>query len=111
MFILSAVFLQSCLGDGGTRVVLKNLDDKPLHSVILKVTGNSYPLGELNPGETRVAKVYPTDESHLEVEHIVLDGQKRMLYVDCYIEPRAGGTIEVTLNSDTVVKVKHNRRQ
>jgi len=110
MLYFVVIFLQACFGDGGTKVLLKNVDDKPLRSVFLHVTGNSYELGELDPGETRALKVYPTGESHIEIEHLDLDGEKKRLLVDCYIEPRSGGTVKIEVNNDSVVKTSHNRR-
>ena len=100
----------SCVGNGSTRVVIENVSDIPLEEVVVHVTGNSYKLGKLEPHNTRSVDVNPTGESHVEIEHRDSNGDRKRLYVDCYLEPRNGGILEVTITPDSVLSVKHHRR-
>jgi hypothetical protein len=77
---------------GGVRVRVVNAGAVPLRSVVVHVTGASYPLGDIAPGESRTERVAPTSESGLAIEHA---GGR--LAVDAYFEPGYRGTITVKM--------------
>jgi len=112
MLALTALLvpLTSCTADRGTKVILMNKNSDTLHSVVVHVTGNSYSVGELDPDKAKSVKVYPTGESHVEIEHVGLDGAKKRLYADCYFEQGYGGSIEISMTADAITKLDHHKR-
>ena len=77
---------------------------------MLHVTGASYQLGDIGPGESATARVNPTSESHLEVEFTDRDGQSQRLRADGYFEPRYRGTIRVEIKDGLIDKFEDNTR-
>ena len=71
----------------GAKLIVQNADTPPLHSVVVRVTGNSYPIGELAALETRPIQTYPTAESPIAIECVGAGGEKKELTVDCDFEP------------------------
>ena len=107
LMALVALFLNGCSSDSyGAKVVVENVGTAPLHSIVVRVTGNSYPLGELPARESREVKTYPTGESHIIIEHIDQGGSKKELPVDCYFEPGYRTTIRVKVTSDKAAKAE-----
>jgi hypothetical protein len=102
--------IASCTRDRGTNVILMNQSSDALHSVVVHVTGNSYSVGELEPDKAKSVKVNPTGESHIEIEHVGIDGTAKRLYADCYIEKGYGGSIEINMTADAITKLNHHRR-
>ena len=48
-----ALCLTTCSSDPyGAKVTVENIGAAPLYSVVVRVTGNSYPIGELLVGST-----------------------------------------------------------
>jgi hypothetical protein len=90
----------------GARVVVQNADTVPLHSVVVRVTGNSYLIGELPASETRTINTYPTGESHIVIEHVNAKGEMKELPVDCYFEPGYRSTIKVKVAVDSATKTE-----
>jgi hypothetical protein len=111
ILILLAVvtlLLRGCSSDPyGAKVVVENVGTAPLHSVVVRVTGNSYSIGELPVRESRDVKTYPTGESHIVIEHIDQSGNKKELPFDCYFEPGYRSTIRVKVTSDKAVKTEY----
>jgi hypothetical protein len=75
----------------GSTVEVRNIGTQPMRAVIVHVTGNSYPIGDLPAGASKRVVVKPTGESHVEIEH----DARNPLVVDSYIEPLAPETITV----------------
>jgi len=86
----------------GVKVSVANTGTT-MRSVVLHVTGRSYPVGDLLPGKTIVQTVKPTGESHLEIEFAGAEGQIQRVNVDTYFEPGYGGTLSVVINDGKVV--------
>jgi len=105
---VATLYFSGCSSDSyGAKVVVENVGAAPLHSVVVRVTGNSYSLGELSVGEVRSVKTYPTGESHVVIEHVDQSGSKKELPVDCYFEPRYRTTINVKVTADSAVKTEY----
>jgi len=85
----------------GIEVVIHNVGADPLPSVIVHVTGNSYPIGDIAAGATMRVRVCAKGESHVELEH----DKGRKLVVGCYFESGYGGTITVDVTSEQVVRI------
>lgn len=91
----------------GIKVVVRNTGETALCAVVLHVTGNAHPLGDLAPSASKEATVEPTSESDLEIEFVDDGGHKLRLGVDVYIEPGYRGTIWVSIKDGAIDKNEH----
>ncbi len=87
----------------GVEFTLKNVGAEALRSVTLELTGQSYVLGDIAPGASKMVKVNPLVEAH-RIDVRFPNG--RMLSIDCYIEKDDGGSIKADVTSQAVVTVK-----
>jgi hypothetical protein len=92
----------------GIQVTVQNTGSTDLRSIVLHVTGKQYSLGDLAPGASAKMTVYPTSESHLEIEFTNADGKQRRLNAGGYFEPGYRGTIRITIKDDVI---DENERQ
>ena len=83
----------------GVYVELRNSTGKTLTSVTVHVTGRSYDLGDLNPGETNEIRVEPTSESDVDIEFVDAAGLRQGLKAECYIEPGYRGSIRIDVRN------------
>jgi hypothetical protein len=90
---------------GGLTVTVKNVSDQALHSVVAHVTGASYKLGDIDPGQTKSVRVSPAGESHVEIEHT--DGR---FIVNTYFESGYRGHIDVDVTPREIVRVEDKVR-
>jgi len=90
----------------GVNVVIRNVSDQSLQSVTVHVTGNSYPIGDIDAGATKIVRVIATGESHIVIEY----GNQEKLVVDTYFEKGYKGKISIDITSDQVVNVKNEIR-
>ena len=88
----------------GIRVTLTNRGSTPLHSVVLHVTGRSYPLGELGVGTSVKATIKPTGESGLKIEFEDGDGKQQQLDAGGYFEPGYWGTLRVSIKDGAIAE-------
>ena len=82
----------------GVTLTIRNVGGEPMIGVVVHVTGNSYAIGDIASGESKVVKVKPHGESHVELEH---QGHPRLV-LDCYFETGYSGSITAEV---TVLKV------
>ncbi len=87
---------------GGVAVELINAGPEPMRGVVVHVTGASYAIGELAAGARKKIVVYPTSESHIEIEQST--GQR--LVVDCYFETAYSGTLTANISSTQVLSIQ-----
>ncbi len=88
----------------GIRVTVENIGKTPLNSVVLHVTGASYNVGDIAPGESVTARVNPTSESHLEIEFTNADGKTQRVNAGGYFESGYRGTIRVEIKDGVIDK-------
>jgi len=99
VFILAHLsFLLSACNSNGVEVTVKNHDTIAIDSLELHVTGNTYFLGSILPGESKSTNVSVSGESNIELNH----SSKPKLIVDVYLEPGYRGTIHVNMTADSV---------
>lgn len=98
-----SVLAHSLFFDTGVSVIVFNADSKALDDVVVHVTGNSYPVGNIGPGHWRRISVQSKGESGVAVEFRERDGSRRRLDAGGYFESGYSGTIAVTLTQEKVV--------
>ena len=92
----------------GIHVTIQNTGSTPMHNVMLHVTGVSYQLGVIPPGESVAARVRSKGESGLEVEFTDSDGRVQRLNAGGYFESGYRGTIHVSIKDDVIVNTKQD---
>jgi hypothetical protein len=109
-WIAIAVLVAASVGfyflNRGIRVGVRNSDTRTLRSVVVHVTGNSYPIGDLPPGEARSVRVKAKGESHVEISFQDEAGKPRTLVAGCYFESGYRGTVKAEIDSEKVRKVE-----
>ena len=88
----------------GIWVTIENAGTTPVRSVVLHVTGASYPLGDIAPGSCAKVRVGPRGESHLEIEFVDSNGKPRRLNADGYFESGYQGTIRISIKDGAIEK-------
>lgn len=91
-------------GHGELRVTVGNAGTSPLRSVVIHVTGASYPLGDIVPGSSVETTVNPRGESHLEITFSDSSGNTKRLNAGGYFESGYHGKIYITLKDGIIEK-------
>jgi len=104
--LLSLVALWAFVLPRGVTIEVRNVSAEPMRGVVVHVTGASYPIGDLLPGESRNVAVKPSSESRVELES---QGHRRLI-VDCYFEPGYNGMITAEVTPLQVVRVNDSIR-
>jgi hypothetical protein len=92
----------------GVRVTVENHGAATLRAVVVHVTGNSYPLGDLKPMSSRSVKVNPRGESHVEIEYTDESGRPVRLNAGGYFESGYHGTVWVGIRDGRIDAVQQN---
>ncbi len=103
---LIIVFAAAWVIKSKVTVVIHNVGDETLQSVVVHVTGNSYPIGDIAAGATKTVKVVPKGESHIEIEQ---HGHERLI-VGTYFEQGYSGKITIDVTQNQVINVKNEIR-
>jgi hypothetical protein len=72
-------------------------------AVHLDVTGASYRVGDIPPGQNRSVHVRPAGESGIELRYDDPIGVAQSLSVECYLEPGYEGFIEIAVRHHQVI--------
>ena len=83
----------------GIEVTIQNTGSTTLHSILIRVTGARYYVGDLAPGKVANVTVRPTGESELDVELKGELGEAQLIKAGGYFEPGDTGRIDLKLNS------------
>jgi hypothetical protein len=86
----------------GIQVTIQNTGSTPMRSVVLHVTGVSYQLGDIQPGESATARVRPKGESGLEIEFTDSDEKVQRSDAGGYFESGYRGTIHVSIKDGAI---------
>lgn len=89
----------------GVKVVIHNNGAATMREIRVVVTGRSYGIGDLAPGESRSTRVNPEGASHIVVHYADASGTKRRVPVDCYFESGNSGRIAVHIRDGLISKV------
>ena len=89
---------------------VENQTEQPLESVIVEVTGASYALGTLEPGEDASVRVQPSGESSVVVT-ASRAGEPDRVEVPVYFEAHGySGTVEVDFQPDGAALIESDIR-
>ena len=100
-----AAAVTACLSIPAKTVTFtaSNVGTQAMHSVVVHITGNSYPIGDLAPGASTSVVPTPTADTHIELS---LNGHPR-LTVDCYFSGGYTGSVSANVTADKVVSVEN----
>jgi hypothetical protein len=90
----------------GIQVIVINQGPDVLQDVTVHVTGASYDIGNLSPGESKQVGVSPTGESDVFIEFTDKQEKQFRLTVGRYIEPAYRGTLRVDIKDNQIESVK-----
>jgi hypothetical protein len=86
----------------GVTFIVKNVGTESIRSMVVHITGNSFAIGDIEPGTSKSVVLNPTSESHVE---LTFSGHPR-LTIDCYFEHDYSGTLATEITVEKVVSVK-----
>jgi len=89
----------------GVSVTVQNISQSPMHSVVIHVTGGTYPLGDLAPGASARATVKPTGQTHLDIDYSDAAGKKHELRASGPFDDRFQGTIGVSIKDGVIQQI------
>lgn len=92
----------------GLNVRIHNADAQALRSVVVRVTGNSYLLGDLPPGSTVSVRVEPTGESSVHIEFQDSAGHSKSLNADVYLESGYQGTLSLDVTPQRITITRNS---
>ena len=78
-------------------VTIRNIGTQDMQKVVVHVTGNKHPVGDIRAGDIAIVDVSPTGDSHVLVEFVDPAGKRLHLVGDCYFGPSFTGSIEVEI--------------
>ncbi len=106
VIIVSTVGVAALVFSGGVSVVVQNRGLETISNVKVHVTGNSYSIGSLAPGQAQGIRVTPIGESHVEIEFVDTNENLHRVVAECYFEKRHyKGTITVDIAGNRVSRV------
>lgn len=94
----------------GVKVVVGNTGTAAMRDMRVVVTGGSYTLGDLRPGESRGVHVKPSGESSITLQYADAGGGPQSVDLDCYIEPGYAGSVSVDVANGAVVRKADSTR-
>jgi hypothetical protein len=103
VLLLAIATVRDLLQDGVT-VNVKNVGNEPMIAVVVHVSSNSYPVGNIVPGEMKSVVVKPHGETDVRLEQQGHDP----LVVDIYLESGYTGSVTAEITPTLVVNVRHD---
>lgn len=110
LVVLALIVVLALQFRSGIQVTVENTGSTPLKLVILHVTGASYDLGDIAPGDSATARVSPTGDSELEVEFKDTDGHTQRINAGGYFESGYRGSIRVEIKDGLIDKFEDNTK-
>ena len=92
----------------GLTVRIHNSDARTLRSLVVSVTGQAYPLGDLPPGSTVSVRVEPKGESGVAVEFQESAGNPKQLNAGGYYEWGYKGTVSLDIDAERILHKTEN---
>lgn len=89
----------------GIELSITNRGAVTIDSLRIFVTGNTYVIERLNPGNQESILLHVTGESHVELTH---SGLSDTLVVDSYFEPGYRGFIDLDITEDAILSKRMN---
>lgn len=88
----------------GVTVNVKNVGNEPMIGVVVLVSSNSYPVGNIVPGEMKSVVAKPHGETDVRLEQQGHDP----LVVDIYLESGYTGSVTAEVTPTSVVNMRHD---
>ncbi|MEO1589900.1 MAG: hypothetical protein AAFU71_01275 [Cyanobacteria bacterium J06632_22] len=109
LLIVPVLLVAGCsiVDNYGAEVFIENVGTAPLTGVDVVVTGATYSLKPIPPGETRSVKVYPKGESSLSLVLTDEAGQSTQLDVNVYFESGYRGRLDLKVTQSELVEFNH----
>jgi hypothetical protein len=93
----------TCFWPRNVKVVVTNTGTTSMQNVTVLVTGGSYPLGTIAPGQTASVRVRSAGESTIKLQFTDPTGA-HTLDADCYIEAGYRGRLDLDVASGAIVR-------
>lgn len=91
-------------------VTIRNIGTQDMQKVVVHVTGNKHPVGDIRARETAVVDVSPTGDSHVLVEFVDPTGKRLQLVGDCYFGPSSTGFLDVEIEDGKLQSIAQRTR-
>lgn len=101
--IAAAVIVSRSIPAKTVTFTASNVGTEAMQSVVVHITGHSYPIGDLEPGASTSVVLTPKADTHIE---LTLTGHPR-LTVDCYFSGGYTGNVSADVTADKVVSVEN----
>jgi len=106
--VIIVVSIAFMLWDHGVRAVIRNTGMTTFHDVHVNVTGRSYTIGDIRPGESRSVRVEPKGKSQIELTFAAGNSTSSPLVISCYFGPsHYSGQITIDIADGQVVHVEN----
>jgi hypothetical protein len=94
----------------GVRVTITNKGPAALAGVRVHVAHEPYDLGDIPPGGSRTVRVYPSRETHAEVEYRDAGGRPVQLNAGGYFDAGYRGELEIDVKGGAIEDVRDHTR-
>lgn len=91
-------------------VTIRNIGTQDMQTVVVHVTGNKHPIGDIRAGEAASIDVSPTGDSHVMVHFVDPTGKRVQLVGDCYFGPSFTGFIDVEIDDGKLQSIAEHTR-
>ena len=99
IILLFIVLCRNILLTPATEIVLINSGQTELTNISLHVSGETYSVAALAPGESKSIKLYPKFDSHVEIEFKSADDLTCRIPLHGYVAPNIHANFIITLDS------------
>ncbi len=106
VILLIGIFFALRFYAGNPRVIILNEGNKDMNTIEILVSGNSYTLDNVAPGEERTVRIKPEWDSNIRL----IINKKDTLLIDTYLDQGStGGYIKARITEDSLISFKHKR--
>ena len=92
---------------GNPRLYLTNVGKSSIDSIEVVVSGNTYNIGTLPSGSTKMIRVDPLTDSDIKLH---ISNTNKTLIINTYLDRAStGGYIEASITQDSLISFTHKR--
>lgn len=105
--LLSVAGLIVCATTRGVSVIVHNKGPEKISNATVHVTGNSYEIGTLIPGQSRTILVKPSGDSNVQIVFMDSRNIQNRVDADCYLESSGSrGSIAIDISGNKISRVE-----